>query len=109
MQLDTDVFPILATQTILQAVGKPSKAVLVAVACGQLAGYARHMRQVSRAGKQPDAAEIVEAMPDDGKRLLLTQVLEWSKKEYPEEMGFVPPWGLIEELCEQLIRAEESA
>lgn len=109
MQQDTDLFPHLAAQSILQAIGKPPSAVLVTLAAEQVQQYARHMRQLSAVEKHPNAADIVASMPDDSRRLLVRQVIEWSKKECPEEMAFVPPWGLIEELCEELIRAGESA
>lgn len=108
MQQDTDLFPTLAIQTLLQSIGR-EPGTLHALACEQVGGYARHMRQLSGGERHPLGHMVVGAMADDSRRLLFQQLLEWGKSDRKDGSGFAPPWWLVEELCEDLMRGGEPA
>lgn len=101
MQQDTSLFPFLALQTIQQSIGK-EPGTLHTLACDQVLAYVSFMRQQSQGEKHPHGREIAQSMDDDARRILFVQLLEWGKKERPEDEGFTPPWWLVEELVEEL-------
>ncbi len=95
-------FPLEACWNILGRMasrGEPDKAMIAA--CKLLRDHAEAMRQEEGQPEHPDAAEIVEVMTADSRRLLLTQLVGWHREKMGTS-GFAPPWWLVKELASHL-------